>query len=184
MFSLRCFQWCKKSAKGFTLIELMLVVAIVGLLAAIAIPKFGNMVDKAREAAVKANIGNLRSALAIYYADNEGIYPMYGIPFNMGSGLLELDGKYVDLGNVIFRVPRYLASQHGSGAASARTLYAIGSLLNNNDFGPPPNLNFIFDSWPAAYSCWSAAPWIACSYAQFRPTCVHQDLSGKVWSLF
>lgn len=184
MFSFRYFQRGNSSAKGFTLIELMLVVAIVGLLATIAIPKFGNLIDKSREAVVKGNIGNLRSALSIYYADNEGIYPMYGIPFNLGMGMLELDGKYIDLGSVIFRVPRYLAGSHGSGDASAKTLYTVGSLLNNNDFGPPPNLNFIFDSWPAAYSCWSVAPWVACTYAQLRPSCVHQDLSGKVWSLF
>jgi prepilin-type N-terminal cleavage/methylation domain-containing protein len=56
---------------GFTLIELMLVVAIIGLLAAIAIPKFADLVLKAREAAVKGKLGALRSALHIYYADNE-----------------------------------------------------------------------------------------------------------------
>ena len=60
---------------GFTLIELMLVVAIIGLLAAIAIPKFGNLVTKAKEAAVKGKLGSLRSAISIYYADNESVYP-------------------------------------------------------------------------------------------------------------
>lgn len=60
---------------GFTLIELMLVVAIVGLLAAIAIPKFGNLILKAQEAGIKGKLGSVRSALRIYYADNEGMYP-------------------------------------------------------------------------------------------------------------
>jgi prepilin-type N-terminal cleavage/methylation domain-containing protein len=60
---------------GFTLIELMLVVAIIGLLAAIAIPKFSDMVIRAKEAAIKGKLGALRSAVTIYYADNEGIYP-------------------------------------------------------------------------------------------------------------
>lgn len=61
---------------GFTLIELMMVVAIVSLLAAIALPKFGNMVLKSKEAATRGRMGSVRSALAIYYADNEGVYPL------------------------------------------------------------------------------------------------------------
>lgn len=60
---------------GFTLIELMLVVAIIGLLAAIAIPKFADLAIKAKEAAIRGKLGTVRSAISIYYADNEGRYP-------------------------------------------------------------------------------------------------------------
>lgn len=60
---------------GFTLIELMIVVAIIGMLAAIAIPRFAQMVERSREAATKGNIGALRSAIFIYYVDNEGRFP-------------------------------------------------------------------------------------------------------------
>ncbi|MBL0348885.1 MAG: prepilin-type N-terminal cleavage/methylation domain-containing protein [Elusimicrobia bacterium] len=60
---------------GFTLIELMLVVAIIGLLASIAIPKFGGLVIRSKEAAVKGKLGSLRSAISIYYAENEGEFP-------------------------------------------------------------------------------------------------------------
>lgn len=67
---------------AFTLIELMLVVAIISLLAAIAIPKFSNLIIKAKEAGVKAHLGTLRSTMSIYYADNEGYTPhsLYGWP--------------------------------------------------------------------------------------------------------
>src|SRR5690242_12254731 len=67
-----------KSKKGFTLIELMIVVAIIGILAAIAIPQFANMVAKSQEGATKGNLGTLRSALSIYYGDTEGWYPIDG----------------------------------------------------------------------------------------------------------
>jgi prepilin-type N-terminal cleavage/methylation domain-containing protein len=66
----------KKDQEGFTLIELMLVVVIIGVLAAIAIPQFSNMVAKSQEGSTKGNLGTLRSAISVYYGDNDGEYPM------------------------------------------------------------------------------------------------------------
>ena len=77
-----------KNKKGFTLIELMIVVAIIGILAAIAIPKFAELIRKSNEGASKGNLGSIRSALSIYYGDMEGQYPT-----NMPS--LTIAGKYL-----------------------------------------------------------------------------------------
>ena len=63
--------------QGFTLIELMIVVAIIGILAAVALPKFAASVERSREAATRGNMGTLRSSIAMYYGDVEGIYPAY-----------------------------------------------------------------------------------------------------------
>lgn len=65
----------RKANKGFTLIELMIVVAIIGILAAIAIPKFADLIRKSNEGATRGNLGAVRSALSIYYGDMEGVYP-------------------------------------------------------------------------------------------------------------
>lgn len=64
-----------RKSKGFTLIELMIVVAIIGILAAVAIPKFADLVTKSKEASVKGSLGAVRSAVSIYYGDLEGVYP-------------------------------------------------------------------------------------------------------------
>ncbi|HNW43154.1 MAG TPA: type II secretion system protein [Elusimicrobiales bacterium] len=60
---------------GFTLIELMIVVAIIGILAAIAIPKFADLINKSREGATKGSLSAVRSAIQIYYGDTEGWFP-------------------------------------------------------------------------------------------------------------
>ena len=61
--------------KGFTLIELMIVVAIIGILAAIAIPKFADLINKSKEGATKGSLSSVRSAIQVYYGDNEGWFP-------------------------------------------------------------------------------------------------------------
>ncbi|MFH1097714.1 MAG: type II secretion system protein [Candidatus Desantisbacteria bacterium] len=65
-----------KTRNGFTLLELMIVCAIISLLAAISIVRFVQLIDIARESVTKANLCSLRAAIASYYCDTKGLYPV------------------------------------------------------------------------------------------------------------
>jgi type II secretion system protein G len=60
--------------RGFTLIELMIVVAIIAILAGILIPNFVNARAQAQTAACESNLRSIATALELYYADNQ-VYP-------------------------------------------------------------------------------------------------------------
>lgn len=67
----------------------MIVVAIVGILSAIAVPKFAELIRKSNEGVTKGNLGAVRSGLSVHYGDLEGEYPYH--PFALTAG-----GKYLE----------------------------------------------------------------------------------------
>ncbi len=58
----------KVGDKGFTIIELVIVIVVLGILASVALPKFFNMSADAKEAACKGALGGVRSAVSNFYA--------------------------------------------------------------------------------------------------------------------
>ena len=84
----------KKIQSGFTLIELMIVVAIIGILAAIAIPQYQNYTARAQASEALSLASGAKVALAEYFNTN-GTFP----PDNATAGLEEaasISGKYVE----------------------------------------------------------------------------------------
>ena len=87
-----------KRNSGFSLVELMIVIVIIGVLAAVAVPIYSNNVMKAKMSEADASLGSIRTQLRVYYGEN-GEYPAETgtyvfeatwMDFNTG----ELTGKY------------------------------------------------------------------------------------------
>jgi prepilin-type N-terminal cleavage/methylation domain-containing protein len=76
---------------GFTLIEILIVVVIIGILAAIAIPKFAGTKEKSYVAVMKSDLRNLAVAQEAYSADNNtyysGVIPNSALIYNPSSGV-------------------------------------------------------------------------------------------------
>lgn len=69
------FRMMRRSRKGFTLIELMIVIAIIAILAAILVPNFIRARAQGQLTACKSNLKNIGTALEMYSTDNGGRFP-------------------------------------------------------------------------------------------------------------
>jgi prepilin-type N-terminal cleavage/methylation domain-containing protein len=88
-----------RSRKGFTLIELMVVILIVGILAAVAIPMLRGRIDAAKWSEGKAMIGSIGTAIRAYHAENG---PTGTAPTTLGVGSTGLGFAAGDLTGTYF----------------------------------------------------------------------------------
>ncbi len=109
---------------GFTLVELLIVVIILGVLAAIAIPQFSTSSEDAKLSALDTDLSHLRNAIELYYHQHKAVYP---------GAKRETDGS--DVGNATQAAAAFVAqltlysAVDGVTAAEKDSTYKYGPYL-------------------------------------------------------
>jgi len=125
-----------RNQKGFTLVELMITIVIVGILAAVAVPIYTANIKKAKMSECDAALGTIRTALRVYYATNDPSpqYPSWDGAVTADSSGLEIDaadltGKYFAAANytMVSTDSTYIVSCTNTDILSSpRTLNELG----------------------------------------------------------
>jgi type II secretory pathway pseudopilin PulG len=143
----------------------MITVSILGILASIAIPKFADMVRKAKEGATKGSLGAIRGALTIYYSEQEGQFPS-------ALNTLTVNGKYMS--SIPFLK---LAPYHNDTSATVVETTIVAD--NNMVIGM-----FCDAGFPMGGVGWGYDVFASGTNMQILVCCGHTDSAGSIWSTY
>ncbi len=101
------------SRKGFTLVEILIVVVILGILAAIVIPQFSNASSDSKLATLKTNLQTVRCQLELYKIEHDDIYPV----------LASFEDAMVTTGKYLQKVPTNPFTGNAAIAASGTSAW-------------------------------------------------------------
>ncbi|MGQ0560265.1 MAG: type IV pilin protein [Gemmatimonadota bacterium] len=107
------------SRAGFTLIELLIVITIIGILAAIAVPKFGRTRERAHFKAMMSDLRNLQAMQELSWGTPANAYTYASVTTNLGAGYANSQGVSVTITN---------AGGTGWAATSAHAALAAGRM--------------------------------------------------------
>lgn len=125
----------KSAQKGFTIVELLIVIVVIGILAAIMIVAYNGITNRTRDTAVKSDLANIAKKLEAYKAVN-GLYPAN--PAELDAADLKVSqGNYLTNRNNFYycRTADYAQYAIGAGVTTGTSYYMInGSVKSTSSF--------------------------------------------------
>ena len=123
----------RAAAAGFTLIELLIVVIILAIISAIAIPQFSAATSDAQQSAADANLAAVRNAIELYRAQHAGnVYPGAKASTGAGSdceGEVEMKGTTANEQDAFKEQLMYASNKEGQTCSIANETYRYGPYL-------------------------------------------------------
>ncbi len=121
MIAAHAYRSCDR-ARGFTLVELLIVVIILAILAAIVVPQFSSSTTDARDAALDTTLTEMRNAIELYYHQHGGNYPSAvgdgtnaagSVPafLNQLTQYTDINGTINDTRTAVYKFGPYLKKQ-------------------------------------------------------------------------